>query len=250
MSEEIIKDGVEQAPTSGGGLAANVNVHDGGGTAITSTTVGAAQGLDVNIVAGAGVGTKIAEQAEFYGQKVYYDALVINQNSLYYLLLRHPLSTDADDDPAAVLDFTTTSMTSDIVDGVRIAVVFYAPATDIQLIRRMARCMATVEAGANARITSVKFRLYTVNLTTGVLTAATGEKVVAMAPLDGVDLRHVRAILQDLSSVAVPAGDVIAMQIRVFGRQIASSPTPSIITLHHGRAMDECKLDLEIVTGV
>lgn len=33
-----------------GGVASNVNVHDGGGTQITSTTVGADQGLDVNII--------------------------------------------------------------------------------------------------------------------------------------------------------------------------------------------------------
>jgi hypothetical protein len=249
MSEEIIKDGVEQAPTAGGGLAANVNVHDGAGTAITSTTVGAQQGLDVNIIAGAGVGTKIAEQAEFYGQEVYYDPLVVNSVAKYYLLLRHSLSTDADDDPSAVLDFTSASFASDIVDSVRLDIIFYAPATDIQLIRRMARCMATVEAGANARITTVKFKLWTVNTTTGVFTGATTEKVVTIT-MDGAALRHVRAILQDLGSVVVPAGDIIALEIKVFGRQVSSSATPSVVTLHHGRGMDEVKIDTEIVTGV
>lgn len=34
----------------GGGASSDVNVHDGGGTSITSTTVGPKQGLDVNIL--------------------------------------------------------------------------------------------------------------------------------------------------------------------------------------------------------
>jgi len=50
----------------GGTVSRNVNIRDGGGTALTSTLVGTDQALDVNIVAGAGAGgTASTDDADF-----------------------------------------------------------------------------------------------------------------------------------------------------------------------------------------
>jgi hypothetical protein len=188
---------------------------------------------------------------EFYGQKVYYDKFTyyVNQEATYseYLLLRRALETDADNDPTASLDQTTVTMVDTNVIS-RIKKQFHVPTDDIRKARHHATAMATVDLGSNARCTAIKFCLYRRNIALGTLTALTAVKSVTVNA-DGATSRAVRAIMQDLTSALIPRGEVLVLEIDVWGRQVALVPgTPAPISLIHNRGLGDCKLDVELIT--
>jgi len=188
-----------------------------------------------------------ASLMEFYGQKVFFDPFVANAVQYYYLLLRRALETDADNDPTASLDQTTVTITSSEAPISRIKQQFHVPTDDIRKARHHATAMATVDLGTNARCTAILFCLYRRNIVTGVLTPLSAVKTVTVNA-DGATSRAVRCIMQDIASATIPIGEVLVLEIDVWGRQVSSSATPAPITLIHNRGLGDCKLDIELIT--
>jgi hypothetical protein len=54
--------------------------------------------------------------------------------------------------------------------------------------------------------------------------------------------------MQDIASATIPIGEVLVLEIDVWGRQVSSSATPAPITLIHNRGLGDCKLDIELIT--
>ena len=192
---------------------------------------------------------QLAQMTEFYGQKVSYDLFVNNvngQTSVAYLLLRRALETDSDNDPAVTNDSTTVTMTSDIVDAERINAKFYVPTDDIRAVKKHVLAMATVECGANARCTTLRYRIWKNAIATGTLTALTAVKSVTLN-VDGSASRAVRAIMQDLIFSTIEEGSVLVLEIAVWGRQVASVAVPAPITLWHRRGLGDVKCEVESV---
>jgi len=242
------------------------------GTTTVFTTVASAVGWDsgnfppkkastITIVGGAGIAilelgiykskevkayseVMQAGQGEFYGQKVYFDPMLINSVPQYYLLMRDPLGVGADNDPSQDLD-GTTALIPISADAERIALFFYVPHDDIRRVRRHAKISITGEIGASATWTTVRCRAYRTNITTGVQTALTIEKSVTLNLL-GAGSRSVDFILQDLDYSAIPQNEVLTLQIRLFG----SATVASYIRLNHGRGKPQIRFVSEIITGV
>jgi hypothetical protein len=197
---------------------------------------------------------QLAQLTEFYGQKVYFDPFMNREmaqtTTVNYLLLRRALEVDADNDPAINNDSTVVSMTSDIVDLERINVKFYVPTDDIRAVKKHCTALASVEVGANARCTAIKYRIYKNAIATGTLTALTAQKTITFAALsfDGAASRVVAAILQDLVYAVIEEHSDLVLEISVWGRQVASVAVPAPITLWHRRGLGDCKLIVESVT--
>jgi hypothetical protein len=193
---------------------------------------------------------------EFYGQRISYDRLAVYAGGeVYeyenYLLLRRALETDADNDPTVNNDSTVATITNDAVDAERIKVRFYVPTDDIRSVRHHVTALATVECGANARCTTMRYRICKVNLTTSTLTGLSAVKTVTFPALsfDGATSRAVRAIMQDLYAQDIAEHEVLVLEIAVWGRQVSANVVPSFITLWHRRGLGDCKLDVECVTN-
>jgi hypothetical protein len=141
-------------------------------------------------------------------------------------------------------------MTSDIADLERINAKFYCPTDDIRAVKRHVTALATVEVGANARCTAIKYRIYKNAIATGTLTALTAQKTITFAALsfDGASSRVVGAIMQDLVYATIEEGSDLVLEISVWGRQVASVAVPAPITLWHKRGIGHVKMEVECVT--
>jgi len=185
-----------------------------------------------------------AGMGEFYGQKVYFDPMVINSVPCYYLLMRDPLGVSADNDPAQDLD-GTTALIPISGDAVRIALFFYVPHDDIRRVRRHAKVTICGEIGASATWTKVRCRAYRTVIATGVQTALSAEKSVTLNLL-GAASRCVEFLLQDLDYAAIAQGEVLTLQVSLYG----SATVASYIRLNHSRGKPQVRFVSEIITGV
>jgi len=180
-----------------------------------------------------------ADRREWYGQKTYYDPLIINSVPQYYLLLDAPLSVDDDNDPTINLDSTVVTMTSDIVDQVRIVATFIVPHRSLLDVSGGALVKATVEVGANARCTTLRASMVAIDRTTAAERIIAPEKSIALN-IDGSAARSVSVRLDWEPEFNLRTNEVLAYRVRLFGRQVASVAVPAPIMLWHRRGLGDC----------
>jgi type IV secretory pathway TrbD component len=163
------------------------------------------------------------------------------------MLTKVPLETNAEDVPAINVDSEIATITNDAVDALRITASFHEFSRSTHEIRNQATAMVTVEMSANARCTTARSRIYRRDITTDVLTAITGEKVITMNT-DGAAVRHVRFVHQDFTDANLGPNEVLVWQVNIWGRQVAANVIPSFLTLWFRRGTFDCKLETEVVS--
>jgi len=183
-------------------------------------------------------------RAYWYGQRGLWRFQTLG-GAPYYYRLGGPSDVDDDNDPATNLDSTVATMTSDIVDAARITAEFVLDNATIDGILGPVQCRATVEAGANARVTTVRYSVTRRNIVTGVETVIIAS-TSATLNVDGAAARVVTVHMELAGGIydIDPATDRLIMKIVVWGRQVASVAVPAPIMLWHHRGLDDCAITL------